>query len=910
MKKIFKLLTILAAAAIAFISCAKEISNNSVSDEELFEVTLVAGQPGTDPVLRTEMNGATPYWTPGDSIGVSNGSSAKSNYKFTTSIVSAATTASFTGSTTVSSELYAYHPYSKNDIGTASGMTGARVDLPAHQNPTATSFDGNADIMVSQAFTVDPASNTVDGLVFGRLGAIVKIVLIDGTSVMSSTQHPSTVSMSAASNLAGWVVIDMVNGKVSAPYYNVSNTVTANYTNETQYAIDGTNGTYLIVAPQTLAEGSTLTISAGTEDYIIEKEITVPSGGINLLPGKVTTLNISLTSSHISAKSASAVYELYTSAITEGDYLIVSNGSAMKATVTSNRFDMTAVTITDNKVYDPGDDLIWHVASNDGYWTIFNEDAAKYAAGNNTNNQGALIASVTDYARWSFVYDSGWTVTNKGNAANTKNSVIRRNGAYGFACYGGSTGTAPTLYKLNDGKSDAEISYARSSDEITEGDDLTPPALSNTHGLAISCNSDNTSVATVDPSTGAISVVGGVGTAIITVSWVEQTISTVTYRAGSTTYTLKINAADANDGSLAKPYTASEAATLALGGNTSSYYIVGYVTNIVYQFDAEHGTSTFWIHDFADGSTQTFEGYHVKYFNNINWKDGNSTIAVGDKVLIYGQLTKYNTTPETNGGYLISKDDKGGLTVPTLSATPNNSNKQIAVTWGAASGAAGSITYTVTCGAQEYVATAAGSHTFTMANYGEYNVKVVATADNVWNSIATTTATLTDPNSSVPPANTVLFSETFDSAADGTSALVYYSSTGTTAAYNSGTYGTLTYTRSNNSNVQVENANSAGGDAKQIMINKNGGNLTISGIKSYGATTVRVSFKYICAKASAPITATCGETDSGNFNSTSADVASFDATISGDTFDLVIRKTSTANSTAARFDDITITVLN
>lgn len=162
----------------------------------------------------------------------------------------------------------------------------------------------------------------------------------------------------------------------------------------------------------------------------------------------------------------------------------------------------------------------------------------------------------------------------------------------------------------------------------------------------------------------------------------------------------------------------------------------------------------------------------------------------------------------------------------------------------------------------------------------------------------------------VPPANTVLFSETFDSAADGTSAYVYYSAIGTTSAYDSATYGTITYSRSNSSNVTVENASSAGGTEKQIMINKNGGSLTISGIKTYGATSVRVSFKYICAKSTAPITATCGSTDSEEFSSTSASIATFNATVSGDTFDLVIRKTSTANSTAARFDDITITVIN
>ena len=158
-----------------------------------------------------------------------------------------------------------------------------------------------------------------------------------------------------------------------------------------------------------------------------------------------------------------------------------------------------------------------------------------------------------------------------------------------------------------------------------------------------------------------------------------------------------------------------------------------------------------------------------------------------------------------------------------------------------------------------------------------------------------------------PTVGTVLFSDSFDSAADGSSAQVYYS-TGV-AAYNAKNYGgTITYTRSNNSDVQIENAATAGGSAKQIMINKNGGSLTISGIKTYGATKVNVSFKYICSKSNAPITSSCGSTNSGSFSSTTATTASYDATVSGDTFTLVIQKTSNANSTAARFDDIVITV--
>lgn len=537
MKKTFKSFLAIAATLAALVSCSKEIQSPVEEPEEnLIEVTLVAGNPEAQPATKTEMSGTTPYWSVGDEIGVSAGTSG--NYEFSTGIAARATTASFSG-TTVSGDLYAYYPYDDDAIRTANGVTGKRLNLIKDQNPTATSFDGDADIMVAKKFTVSPENTTVEDLEFARLGAIVKIVLIDKESKMTGTQYPTSVSMTAESALAGYVMLDLVNQEMTSPYYNTSTTVTASYTNETHFAINGTNGAYLIVAPQTLAAGTSLTIAAATADYTISKTITVPAGGIELLPGKVNTLNINLSSSHITANADP--YELYTEDIEEGDYLIVSDGVAMKASVSSNRFQYTAVTITDNKIYNPDADLIWHIAQSGEYWTIYNADTDKYAAGNNTNNQGALINPTTNYADWTFEYSSGWTITNRGNAANSKNAVIRKNGTYGFACYGSTTGTAPTLYKLNDGKTEAGIAYARTSDAITYGDALTPPALSNAHGLTISCSSDNTDVATVNATTGEISVVGNAGVAVITVSWAEQTISTVTYRAGTAKYTLTVS---------------------------------------------------------------------------------------------------------------------------------------------------------------------------------------------------------------------------------------------------------------------------------------------------------------------------------------------------------------------------------
>lgn len=303
MKKFFKSSIAITVAIATLVSCSKEVQSPiEEKAENLIEVTLIAGNPDAQSATKTEMSGTTPYWSVGDAIGVTNGSSTD-QYEFTTSIVSASTTASFSGKT-VSGDLYAYYPYTTNGV-TAEGK--AKVDIPANQSPTVNSFDGAADIMVAKQFTVSPENTTVEDLEFARLGAIVKIVLIDKKSTMTSTQYPTSVSMTAESDLVGRVYVDMPNQELGDIYYNNSTTVTANYTSETKYAINGSNATYLIVYPQTLAAGSSLTISASTADYSIEKVITVPAGGIELLPGKVNTLNINLLASHITLDSGAAL---------------------------------------------------------------------------------------------------------------------------------------------------------------------------------------------------------------------------------------------------------------------------------------------------------------------------------------------------------------------------------------------------------------------------------------------------------------------------------------------------------------------------------------------------------------------------------------------------------------------------
>ena len=86
--------------------------------------------------------------------------------------------------------------------------------------------------------------------------------------------------------------------------------------------------------------------------------------------------------------------------------------------------------------------------------------------------------------------------------------------------------------------------------------------------------------------------------------------------------------------------------------------VKGKVADILYEYSTYAGTATFWISD--DGScdlsadkkntnnpTHDFEVYGAYYFGNQPWVEGNGQVAVGDEVIVKGQLTKYKSTYET-----------------------------------------------------------------------------------------------------------------------------------------------------------------------------------------------------------------------------------------------------------------------
>lgn len=146
-------------------------------------------------------------------------------------------------------------------------------------------------------------------------------------------------------------------------------------------------------------------------------------------------------------------YELYSGAITEGDYVIYYNGKALKNTVASNRLEYSEVTAGD-VISNPDAAIVWKIAKSGDYYTLYNAAVEKYAGATGSKNQAALLAEATDdKALWTITGSETYDFENKARAAATKdsnNKWLRNNGTYGFACYASSTGGALSLYKKAD----------------------------------------------------------------------------------------------------------------------------------------------------------------------------------------------------------------------------------------------------------------------------------------------------------------------------------------------------------------------------------------------------------------------------------------------------------------------------
>lgn len=147
------------------------------------------------------------------------------------------------------------------------------------------------------------------------------------------------------------------------------------------------------------------------------------------------------------------------------------------------------------------------------------------------------------------------------------------------------------------------------------------------------------------------------------------------------------------DGTLASPYNVLgvmgfiEAADFSTSGKDKDVYVTGKIYQIDTPFSATED-AVFWISSTGTINAKPFEAYKVKYLGNKAWQAGQRALEVGDEVVLYGKVKKYNSTYETGtGAYLYSlngatTDDSPvlGVASKAISVAYNATSATISVT--------------------------------------------------------------------------------------------------------------------------------------------------------------------------------------------------------------------------------------
>ena len=229
--------------------------------------------------------------------------------------------------------------------------------------------------------------------------------------------------------------------------------------------------------------------------------------------------------------------------IVAGDYLIVYEAADEGTILTgvSNKIGTiseTPVTILEgNKIAQAGNEAYNIVVEegNEGYTMKLGDGYLAYnlAAGTTKNNNLFLVETASETG-------AEWILSADGiqNAYNTERYLQFNKDR--FACYTG-TQQDVSLYLLegsgsSSGKKPAALSYAITEYEITLGDEFTTPELTNPNSLTVTYASNNTEVATVNETSGEVTILA-VGTAKITASFAGND----EYKAGSAFYTITVN---------------------------------------------------------------------------------------------------------------------------------------------------------------------------------------------------------------------------------------------------------------------------------------------------------------------------------------------------------------------------------
>lgn len=459
MKRIIKSLAIAAFAALAFSSCSQE--QNPVSKDNGIHFTIRTSEnPQVKSFIESNLEGKyIPQWSEGDELAmfvgnITKGTKATATLKNTNK---KGEIAYFEGKVTGINEkgtFKSFSPASALEEGFISGNVG--VNLAAVQKPSSLTIDEACDILVAKEsnYEVIAEEALIEDLFFKRMFSVVKVALTGPASLNGEKVSKFSLTAPEGTILTGRAAIDLTTATIDT-WTIKNNSVTATYSEDAPMfggAANMENEVWLVVNPGTIESGAKVVFAGETAKYTFSKEVTL-SKALTFPESQLAVINLTLAEENCTKKAAGNAYVLHEDELIEGDYLVVYEGKAMKASVTKNRLDYSDVKVENKTIKNSDASIVWHISQSGDYWTIFNGN--KYAASTGTKNQAQLLDNGSDdKSLWMVTKTadaSTFEFVNKANstAETQTNAILRNNGTYGYACYAAATGGPLSLYRLS-----------------------------------------------------------------------------------------------------------------------------------------------------------------------------------------------------------------------------------------------------------------------------------------------------------------------------------------------------------------------------------------------------------------------------------------------------------------------------
>lgn len=259
----------------------------------------------------------------------------------------------------------AVYPASAWVTSSNTDITNMKVITPTVQQPTATSFDSNADLLIAKSISLKSQLTELQ-MSFGRAVAIGKMTVKN----LASAESVLGVKFTAPDKkVTGRSYVDMTAGTIKEYGYinNFADNVTLNYSSEMNITANSEAGmtAYFTCFPFEVATGETFTVTVTTASKIFTKTVTVQEGrgrALAFAAGDSSTFAVDMTGATEEENETLS-----------GDYVITVSQSnvnyAMSSAAEGNR--LAPIVITPENPFKTDDEtLVWTINKSGDNYTI------------------------------------------------------------------------------------------------------------------------------------------------------------------------------------------------------------------------------------------------------------------------------------------------------------------------------------------------------------------------------------------------------------------------------------------------------------------------------------------------------------------------------------------------------------